>query len=155
MIHITLVVPWSLIIEHYSSLLRKLTSRDGNGAGRGQRMKSSPPPCMVLFYPIPTPSLSCMMGEIFLPYPRPLEPHEAPSHPAKLYFLLICPQFLIFFLIKPISLIKIYLKLQINLSHQIKLIFSKYWIILSNCLTRHYHNKNKNIIVQNQWFNGI
>ena len=67
----------------------------------------------------------CMMGKIFLLYPRPLGPCKAPSHSVKLYFLLICPQLLQLFLIKFILLIKIYLKLQINLSHQIKLIFSK------------------------------
>ena len=46
-------------------------------------------------------------------------------HPVKLYFLLICLELLQLFLIKPVLLIKIFLKLQINLSHQIKLIFSK------------------------------
>ena len=66
-----------------------------------------------------------MIEKILLPHPRPLWPYEAPPHPIKLYFLLICPQFLQLFLIKTILLIKIYLKLQINLSHQIKLIFSK------------------------------
>ena len=67
----------------------------------------------------------CMMGKIFLPHPRPLEPHKLLPHFVKLYFLLICQQLLQLFLIKFISLIKIYLKLPINLSHQIKLIFSK------------------------------
>ena len=33
--------------------------------------------------------------------------------------------------------------------HQIKLIFSKNWIILLKWLTRQYHNKNKNLIIQN------
>ena len=35
---------------------------------------------------------------------------------------------------KPISLIKIYLKLQLNLSYQIKLFFSKNYIILFECI---------------------
>ena len=46
-------------------------------------------------------------------------------HPVKLYFLLICLELLQLFLIKLVLLIKIFLKLQINLSHQIKLIFCK------------------------------
>ena len=92
-----------------------------------------------------------MTGTVFLPDPRPLGPHKTLPYLVKLYFLLICPLLLQFFLIKSISLIKIYLKLQINLSHQIKIIFSKNWIILFKCLTRQYHNKNKNLIIQNQW----
>ena len=91
------------------------SSRDGNGAGRVQRMVSSPLPCMVLSYPILTSPR--IKGKILLPHPRPLGPREAPTHPVKLYYLLICPQLLQLFLIKPISLIKIYLKLLINLSH--------------------------------------
>ena len=67
-----------------------------------------------------------------LPHPRPA-PHDGenfliPSlpHPIKLYELLICPtNSTNFFLMKPISLIKIYLKLQLNLSNQIKSIFTK------------------------------
>ena len=127
--------------------------RDGNGAGQVRRMGSLPPPRMVLFYPIPA-SLH-MTGKIFLPHPCLLGPCKDPPHPTKFYFLLIYPQLLQLFSIKPVSLIKIYLKLQINLSHQIKLIFSKNWIILLKCLTRQYPNKNKNLIIQNQWFNSI
>ena len=154
MIHISLVVPWSLIIENYSNLLRKLTSRDGNGAGWGQRMESSPPPCMIVLpysYPIPV----LHDGKNFLALSLSFGASRSAVPSRKTLFFVNLPTIFNFFLIKPISLIKIYLKLQINLSHQIKLIFSKYWIILSNCLTRHYHNKNKNIMVQNQWFNGI
>ena len=128
-------------------------TRDGNGAGLVQMMKSSFPSYMVLSYPIPV--LPCMTRTIFLPHPRPLGPCKTSPYPIKLYFLLICPQLLQLFLIKHVLLIKIYLKLQINLSHQIILIFSKNLIILLKCLTRQYHNKNKNLIIQNQWFNSI
>ena len=52
------------------------------------------------------------------------------------------------FLIKHVSLIKIYLKLQLNLSYQIKLIFNKNCIILSKCIfNKINHNKNKNFKV--------
>ena len=71
------------------------------------------------------PSPPRMTGKTFSPHPRPLGPREAPPHPVKLYFLLICPTTSTIFLVKPISLIKIYLKLQLNLSHQIKSIFRK------------------------------
>jgi len=81
-------------------------------------------PHMVLSCPISAPLH--MTEKIFLSHPHPLEPKEALSHPVKLYFLLIYPfNYYNFFLIKPVSLIKIYLKLQLNLFHQIKLIFSK------------------------------
>ena len=56
-----------------------------------------------------------MTGKAFSPHPRPLGPHETPSHPVKLYFLLICTMTSTIFLMKPISLIKIYFKLQLNL----------------------------------------
>ena len=107
------------------------------------------------FFFIPSLPPPYMTVKIFLLHPRPLESYETPPHPVKLNFLLICPQLLHLFLIKPISLIKIYLKLKINLSYQIKLIFSKNWIILLMCLIIQYHNKNKNLIIQNQWFNSI
>ena len=35
------------------------------------------------------------------------------------------------------------MKLKIDLSHQIKLFFSKNWIILLKCLTKLYHKKKK------------
>ena len=100
------------------------TVRDCNGVEWVRRMGSSPPSRMVLSYSIPAPP-SQQDRKIFLPNSRPLGPYETLPHPIKLYFLLICPLLLQFFLIKFVSLIKIYLKLQINLSHQIKLIFSK------------------------------
>ena len=65
------------------------STRDGNGAGRDWRMGSSSPPYMVLSYPVPIPPR--MTGNTFSPYPRPVGPYEAPLHPVKLYFLLICP----------------------------------------------------------------
>ena len=122
---------------------------DGNGAGWGwsEGWGLHPYPGWLCF----TSSPPRMTGTVFLLDPRPLGPHKTLLYPVKLYFLLICPLLLQFFLIKSISLIKIYLKLQINLSHQIKIIFSKNWIILFKCLTIQYHNKNKNLIIQNQW----
>ena len=127
-----------MYINNYSSSLSSnytccsllcLQNRDGNGAGRSWRMGflSSSPPRMVLSCPIP--AMSRMTGKTFSSHPRPLGPREAPPHSVKLYFLLICLTIITIFLTKPISLIKIYLKLQLNLSHQIKLIFRKNWII--------------------------
>ena len=97
--------------------------RDDNGAGWGQRMGSSSPPCMVLSCPISAPLR--MTRKTFSSHPCPLGPREALPHLVKLYFLLICPTISTIFLMKPISLIKIYLKLQLNLSYQIKSIFRK------------------------------
>ena len=104
-----------------------IPTRDGNGARRGQRMGYSSPPRMVLSCFIPVPAR--MTRKTFSPHPSLLGPSEAPPHLVKLYFLLICPKISTIFLMKSISLIKIYLKLQLNLSHQIKLIFIKNWII--------------------------
>ena len=108
------------------------TVRDCNGVEWVRRMGSSPPSRMVLSYSIPAPP-SQQDRKIFLPNSHPLGPHEILPYPVKLYFLFICPLLLQFFLIKFVSLIKIYLKLQINLSHQIKLIFSKNLIIFLKC----------------------
>ena len=66
-----------------------IPTRDGNGAGRGQRMGSSSPPRMVLFYFIPVPAR--MTRKTFSPHPCLLGPSEASPHLVKLYFLLICP----------------------------------------------------------------
>ena len=134
-----------------------VASRDGNGVGRVWRMRPLPPSRMVLSCLIPTSPR--MTGKIFLPHPRPLGPHKAPPHltsPCKTLLLVNLPTTItMFFLIKPVLLVKIYLKLQIKLSHQNKPIFSKNWIILSKFLIRQYYNKNKNLIIQNQWFNSI
>ena len=122
--------------------------RDGNGAGQGQRMGSSSPPRMVLSYPIPaTPSPPRMMRKTFSPHLRPLGPREAPPHPVKLYCLLIYPTTSTIFLMKPISLIKIFLKLQLNLSHKIKSIFRKKLNNISKCLTRQSLKKKKKFMV--------
>ena len=86
-------------------------------------MRSSSSPCMILSCPILTPP--CMTGKIFLPHPRPLGPHEASLHHVKLHFLLICLTTITILLIKSVLLIKIYLKLQLNLSYQIKVFFTK------------------------------
>ena len=93
--------------------------RDGNEAGRDQRMGSSSPPRMVLSCLIPHDGKNFLTSSPPLGTPRrPASPHL--THPVKLYFLLICLTTSTIFLKKPISLIKIYLKLQLNLSHQIK-----------------------------------
>ena len=106
-------------------------------------MGSSSPPRMVLSCPIPV--LPNMMGKTFPPHPRPLGPYEAPPYPVKLYFLFIFPTTSTIFLIKLISLIKIYLKLQLNSFHQIKSNFRKKKILnnISKCLTRQSQKKNK------------
>ena len=95
------------------------------GAGRCRRMGSSSPPRMVLSCHI----LALHDGENFL---TPSLSPRAPLHPIKFYFLLICPTTSTIFLMKPILLINIYLKLQLNVSHQIKSIFRKNWIIYSS-----------------------
>ena len=104
--------------------------RGGDGDGQGRRMGSSSPPRM--------------MGKTFSPHTRPLGPREAPPHPVKLYFLLICPTASTIILMKPISLIKIYWKLQLNLSHQIKSILRKKLNNISKCLTKQSPKKKKN-----------
>ena len=108
--------------------------------------------CLATFSPCPA---SHDREIVFAPSP-PLGALQSLAPLCKTILLVDLPTTItIFSLIKPVSLIKIYLELQINLSHQIKLIFRKNWIILSKCLTRQYHNKNKNLIIQNQWFNSI
>ena len=82
------------------------------------------------FYFTSSPPRSAWRWKLSHPIPAPwgLAKPQLP-HPIKLYFLLICPATSIIFLMKSISLIKIYLKLWLNLSHQIKSIFRKNWII--------------------------
>ena len=80
-----------------------------------------------------------------LPHPRPLGPCKASPQPVKLYVLLIYHTTSTIFLMKHISLIKIYLILQLNLSHQIKSIFRKKLNNISKCLTR--QSQKINLIV--------
>ena len=118
----------------------------GMALGWGWRTESSFPPRMVLSCPILAPPH--MMGKIFSLRPHLLGPYEALLHLIKLYFLLICPIISIIFLMKTISLIKIYLKLQLNLSYQIKSIFRKILNNISKCLTRKSpKEKKKKLIV--------
>ena len=75
--------------------------------------------------PHPRPAPPHITGKTFSSHPHPFGPRETLPHLVKLYFLLICPITSTIFLMKPILLIKIYLKLQLNVSHQIKSIFRK------------------------------
>ena len=89
---------------------------------------------------LPYPRPASHDGENFLTPSTPLRAPRSPTppHPVKFYFLLICPTTSTIFLMKPILLIKIYLKLQLNLSYQIKSIFRKKFFLnnISKCLTR-------------------
>ena len=119
--------------------IRRDKIRDGNGAGRDKAEGWGLRPCLTWFClapSLPYPALPHMMGNTFSPHPHLLGPRETLLHPVKLNFLLICPTTNTIFLMKPISLIKIYLKLQLNLSHQIKSIFRKKLNNISKCLTR-------------------
>ena len=92
-------------------------SRDGNGVGRVQRMGSTPPPYKILSCPIPAPH----DRDNFITPSPPLGAPRSPTLSHKtLLLLLICLITSTIFLMKPISLIKIYSKLQLNLSHKIK-----------------------------------
>ena len=85
-------------------------------------------------------------GENFLAPCPTLGALRSPAPPRKiLFFLLICPTTSTIFLMKPISLKKLYLKLQLNLSHQIKSIFRKKINNISKCLTRQSLKKKKKI----------
>ena len=91
-------------------------TRDDNGVGwGGVGLKDGvfvpTPHGFVLSHP--RPASPRMTEKTFSPHPRPLEPREAPPHPVKLYILLICLTTSTIFLMKPISLTKIYLKLQL------------------------------------------
>ena len=130
-----------------------VASRDGNGVGRVWRMRPLPLSRMVLSCLIPTSPR--MTGKIFLPHPRPLGPHKAPPHltsPCKTLLLVNLLTTITIVFNKTYFVSKNILEITINLSYQIKLIFSKNWMILLKCL---YHNKNKNLIIKNQWFNSI
>jgi len=80
-----------------------MTNRGGNGAGQGKKIGSSPPPCPAwqekFSYSIPAPFRKTLIF-VFLP-----------------------SNYYIFLLKKTYFINKNYLKLQINFSHQIKLVF--------------------------------
>ena len=110
----------------------------GMTMGQGGRMRSLSPPHMVLSCLILAPPR--MMRKTFSPHPRPSGSREVPPHPVKLYFLLICSTTSTtstIFLMKPTSLIKIYLKLQLN--------FQKKLNNISKCLIRQSPKKKKKI----------
>ena len=65
-------------------------------------------------------------GEYFLTPSPPLGAPRSLALPRKTLLFVNLPYNQYNFLMKPISLIKIYLKLQLNLSHQIKSIFRKH-----------------------------
>ena len=104
-----------------------LPPRGGNEVGQVQTIGSSSSPCMVLSYPISAPPYSASHDrENFLTSFPPFGTLRSPIPSYKTLFLInLLTIITIFFFIKPISLIKIYLKLQINLSYQIKLNFRK------------------------------
>ena len=91
------------------------------GAEQAQRMGSSPRSRIVLSYSMPV----LHDGEIFFAPSLPLGALRNPAPPRKTLLLVDLSVTITFFLIKLILLIKIYLKLQINSSYQIKLIFNK------------------------------
>ena len=85
----------------------------GRGGAEGWGLRPRP----AWFCLATSPPRPAWRGILSHPNPAPWGPHEPPPHLVKLYFLLICPTTSTIFLMKPISLIKIYLKLQLNLSH--------------------------------------
>ena len=138
-----------LVHVHFQKMVMEWSKFEGWG------LRSNPTRfCLTQSQPHPA-----WWGNFFYPIPTPWDPAN-PRPPRKILLLVNLPTTITIFLIKPVSLIKIYLKLQINLSHQIKLIFSKNWIILLKRLTKLSHKKqktkqNKKFIIQNQWFNSI
>ena len=86
------------------------------GWGKAEGWGLCPSPAWFCLTPcLPRPA---WRGKFSYPIPAPWGPTK--PRPVKLYFLLIFPTTNTIFLMKHISLIKIYLKLQLNLSHQIK-----------------------------------
>ena len=100
--------------------------RDGNGVGRDGKMGSSLLPPMVLSWVLTHSLPASHDGKNFL----------TPSHLLKLYFLLICPQLLSFFLIKPYFFNKNILEITTKFIPLHQTNFSKNWIILFKCLTK-------------------
>ena len=120
-------INWIFLLFRLESILGPLVTI-GMAMGRGGAKRWGLCPRLygfVLPHPHPVPN----DGENFLTPSPPLGASRSPASPVKLYFLLICPTTSIIFLMKPISMIKIYLKLQLNLSNQIKSIFRKNCII--------------------------
>ena len=122
--------PFSRGNQHWFTLLHqcKLHSyplhhlpRDGNKVGQVRRMGSSSPPCMILSYPISTPHDE----ENFLASWGPLGAPQSSTPPHKTLLLVNLPTTIAIVFNKTCFVNKNYLKLKINLSHQIKLIFSK------------------------------
>ena len=127
------MVLWVLGYWINSPIIKKimiLLLRDGNGTEWVQRIGSLP--LIAQDFVSSYPRLALHNGEISLASSPPLGALRSPTPPCKtLLILLICHTTSTIFLMKPISLIKIYLKLQLNLSHQIKSIFRNNWIIYS------------------------
>ena len=91
----------------FAKLFARILARDGNGAGPKDGVFTPAPHD----FDLPYPHLALHDRQNFLSRTCPSGCSEAPSCLIKLYFLLIYPQLLQLFLIKPASLIKIYLKL--------------------------------------------
>ena len=102
---------------------------------RESRLRSTWFFCLALF----PPRLAYWRENFLIPFLSLGAPWSPDSSRKTLLFVNLPCNYYNFFLINYVSLMKIYLKLQLNLSHQIKLFFSKNWIILSKCLTRQYH----------------
>ena len=107
--------------------------RDGNGVGvvEGWDLCS----CPTWFCLAPFSSHLVWHEKISCPIPAHwglMKPR--PTSPRKTLLFINFPHKYYNFLIKHVSLIKIYLKLQLNLSYQIKLFFSKNYIILFKCI---------------------
>jgi len=109
----------------------------------GPKDKVFTPARMILFCPILIPhdeknflALSLLLGAL-----------RKPTLPRKtLLFVNFPHNYYNFFLIKHVSLVKIYLKLQLNLPHQIKLTFSKNYKNIIEVFNK-YHQKKKKFIV--------
>ena len=95
------------------------------GRGKAEGWDLCPRLTWICFPPSP-PHPAPRDGENFVAPSSLLGAPRSPALPCKTLVFVDLPKVIIIFLIKPISLIKIYLKLQINLFHQIKLFFSKY-----------------------------
>ena len=109
----------------------------GRGGAEGWGLHPRP----AWFYLAPSLPRLVWWGKLSHPIPTSWGPAKPHPYPVKLYILLICLTTSTIFLMKPISLIKIYLKLQLNLSHQIKSLFRKKLNNISKHLTRWLQKK--------------